>query len=450
MSLALEPECVAIYCHQLPNDRIALYAETMENPDNIKSHLILDIGGGTVDITALTRVNEDSFEVTVPPTGNECGGKEVNQQFKEFLEKIVQDQGFKRFLKKGKNESCEEHQTMLQKIIYHDFEHIKVKFGGKVEFPQLSTVLRKATSLHNVRFQPNAEASDGISLGACNVVKEELRLELPQEFLKCYPAKNIAKQLKNDPDVQVHVDRRMLTFTYSKMASFFEPVLQQMKGCVIKAVQQANGNGLLDLVCIAGGFGGCKYVFGYLKNEIKQIAPSIPLLVPADYKLAVSRGAVLYARNPGAVTIRTIDASYGIRVSKKFQKDVHQKCNSYQDEDGSLHCGNIFKPFVLQGDKVKATDAFTITVIPQFQSVTKAQVGIYSSTNPNVQYTTDEQTHKIGEIMLDVPNPTDLPISERTIEVTMSLSSTEIKVHARALYLPDKPIVTAVLDFLTN
>ena len=41
-----------------------------------------------------------------------------------------------------------------------------------------------------------------------------------------------------------------------------------------------------------------------------------------------------------------------------------------------------------------------------------------------------------------------MQFTKRTIEVTMNLSSTEIKVTARALYLNDKPQVSAVLDFL--
>ena len=54
------------------------------------------------------------------------------------------------------------------------------------------------------------------------------------------------------------------------------------------------------------------------------------------------------------------------------------------------------------------------------------------------------RTRRIGEIKLSIPNPTDQPVTKRTIEVTMNLSSTEIKVTARALYLNDKPQVSAV------
>ena len=133
LSLALEPECFALYCQQLPTDHVAEYAD--HDVDDAKSCIVLDIGGGTVDITALKQVSSDSYEVTISPTGNEFGGKEVNERFKQFLQKIVRDEGFQLFLK---NQSTHrERNAILQKIIYHDFEKIKVDFGSKVEFKYL-------------------------------------------------------------------------------------------------------------------------------------------------------------------------------------------------------------------------------------------------------------------------------------------------------------------------
>ena len=438
LSLALEPECVALYCHQLPNDRIATFADPIENPDNVKNCLVLDIGGGTVDITALSQaVHVDQaccYEVTVPPTGNEFGGRQVNEQFREFLQNIVGDKGFTHFLKKQK--TSEEHNAMLQKIVNHDFEQIKVIFGSYAEYPVPAAVNYKT------RLRAHAYSSP---------TEEWLRLQLPQEFVKCYSTK-IGRKLRNEPDVKL--TGKILMINYSKMASFFDPVLKEMSDPVINAVCQANDRGHLSIIYMAGGFGGCKYVYQYLKDKIRPINSVVPLIVPTDHTLAVCKGAVLYGRNPGAITTRKMEASYGIRVSKLFQEGVHEERHAYHDPDGTKRCGNIFRPFVIQGDKVKANNIFTIVVVPQFHTDTEAKVGFYSSTNPNVRYTTDVDTRQIGEIKLSIPNPTDqlqpAPVAERTIEITMNLSSTEIKVAARASRLNNKPPVSAVLDFVTT
>ena len=76
LSLALEPEFVALYCHQLPNGQFETFSDPIKNPDSIKNCLVLDIGGRTVDITALKQDEDQAhcYKVTMPPTGNEFGG----------------------------------------------------------------------------------------------------------------------------------------------------------------------------------------------------------------------------------------------------------------------------------------------------------------------------------------------------------------------------------------
>ena len=441
LSLALETECVALYCQQLPTE----YADHMQYVDDAKSCIVLDIGGGTVDITALKQVSPGSYEVTITPRGNEFGGKEVNEQFKRLLQMIVRDEGFQSFLKK--QSTHEEHNAILQKIIYRDFERIKVDFGSKVDH-LIPEGRGRAETQPVLETQANKQVPVLREHSCTSPEDFSFHLELPKAFLKCYK-KIIDQELKGKHGVKLDESKRLLMFSDSMMKSFFDPVLESMGYLVIQAVREANESGHLSIVYMAGGFGGCKYVYQYLKDKIKLSLPNtnVPLIVPTDHTLAVCKGAVLYGRNPGAINIRKMEASYGIHVSKPFQ-GVHEECHTYVDQDGTKRCGNIFKPFVVQGDKVKASDVFTITLVPQFQTDTEARIGFYSSTNPNVQYISDARTRQIGEIKLSIPNPTDQPVTERTIEITMNLSSIEIKVTARALYLDDKPQVSAVLDFL--
>ena len=447
LSLALEPECVALYCHQLPINHVAEYADQKVN--DAKSCIVLDIGGGTVDITALKQVTcrPDSYEVTVSPTGNEFGGKEVNEEFRRFLQQIVKDEGFQLFLK---NQSTrEEHNAILQKIIYHDFEEKKVHFGSNVDFKRYPEGRGRAETQPVPETQENEHVS--ITRERSSTLSEyiNIRLELPEAFLKCYSYKRIDRGIKGKDGVKLFKSKRRLLLSDSMMKSIFDPVLTKMSRSVICAVREANESGHLSVVYVAGGFGGCKYVYQYLKDKIKLDLPNtdVPLVVPTDHTLAVCRGAVLYGRNPGIITIRKMEASYGIRVSKPFQEEVHEERHAYNNQ-GTKQCGNIFRPFVVQGDKVKANEVFTIKLVPQFHTDTEARIEFYCSTNPNVQYTKDEGTRQIGEIKLSIPNPTDQPVTERIMEVTMNFSSTEIKATARALYLNDRPPVSAVLDFL--
>ena len=447
LSLALEPECVALYCQQIPTDCIAEYAD--KNVADAKSCMVLDIGGGTVDITALKQVSPGSYEVIISPTGNEFGGKEVNERFRWFLQKIVGDESFQSFLK---NQSThEEHNAILQKIIYHDFERLKVYFGSKADY-----LIPEGRGRAETQPVPKTQASKQVSVlreRSCTSPEYfRFRLELPEAFRNFY--KNIDQEIIEKHGGKLHVEksRRLLMFSDSMMMKcFFEPVLIGIGCPVIRAVNEAKKSGPISVIYMAGGFGGCKFVYQYLKDKIKLLlqGTNVPLIVPTNHTLAVCRGAVLYGHNPGAITIREMEASYGIRVSQPFQEGVHKECHAYDDQDGTKRCGNIFKPFVIKGDKVKANDVFTMTVAPQFQT-DKAWIGFYRSTNPDVQYTSDAGTSQLGEIKLSIPNPTDQPVIERTIEITMNFSSTEIKATAQASYLNDRPRppVSAVLDFL--
>ena len=75
----------------------------------------------------------------------------------------------------------------------------------------------------------------------------------PEHF---YKAKKIEKELKGSG---VGIIQGKLNISSTKMASFF--VLQKMVDCVTNI---ANENGPFDIAFVAGGFGGCKYVYSYL------------------------------------------------------------------------------------------------------------------------------------------------------------------------------------------
>ena len=187
-----------------------------------------------------------------------------------------------------------------------------------------------------------------------------------------------------------------------------------------------------------------KYHFMHTNDRRKPL-----LLVPADHDLAVSHGAVLYCRNPGVIRVRKVDGFYGIECSIPFKDGLHEERHAFNSLDnGKKRCDNIFKCFVEDSEEIKADDVFLSTLVPYRQSDQVAYVNFYYSNNSNVQYTTDTDTKQIGLIELEIPNPNNIPREYRTVEITMSFSSTEIKASAQAKYLPESPAVKTVLDFL--
>ena len=61
--------------------------------------MVIDIGGGTVDITVQDCIETpNTVSVVLTPTGNAWGGTTVNKAFSELLEDIVGDQEFDGFI----------------------------------------------------------------------------------------------------------------------------------------------------------------------------------------------------------------------------------------------------------------------------------------------------------------------------------------------------------------
>ena len=413
LTLALEPECAALYCQQLTNDHFASYSD---KPDSLvaDSYMVCDAGAGTVDITAHVKHSEDHIEVIIAPTGNDSGGKEVNQQFYHFLDQVVDDNNFSSFRSKKTTR-----EAILTAIKFHDIEKEKRQFGMESE--------------------------------AMDEDDDDLRLQLRQPFVDFYSQKRIANGIK---DSRVFFDEEMniLEIKSSKVREFFEPVVSRAIRCITDALMHKDIKGRIKMIYLVGGFGGCKYFCDALK---KAIPDGIHVVVPQQHTLAVSLGAIYYRRNPTVIKTRVMEASYGISLTNLFDENVHDEAYAYRDPDtGEKKCKSTFSVFVKMGQKVALNDPVVETVVPHSNATVVVDIPFYTTTDLSLRYTRDPQgrhiAEKIGSLTIDCPNPEELDKKDRELEVTMDFSSTEIRVQVRALYLPDQPPVKAVLDFLTK
>ena len=98
LSIALEPESAAIFCQNMSRMQTAAYC-TATPPFTAGSYLVVDIGGGTVDISALrvSSRSDGNIEAIHSPTGSDFGGSRVNKEFETFLENTVNDPGFSKY-----------------------------------------------------------------------------------------------------------------------------------------------------------------------------------------------------------------------------------------------------------------------------------------------------------------------------------------------------------------
>ena len=401
LSLALEPEVAAIYAQH--------YSSVVGPPP--ERYMVVDIGGGTVDIT----VHDNSsgrVSVILPPMGNTWGGTTINEALSLLLEELVQDKGFASFIIKF-GPTCAK--AILNKLCYEEFEDRKKIFG---------------------------DVTADIN---------ELVLTLPRAFTKFYgndKLKNGGERLK----VKLCPQQKVMHINYDLVEEkIFQSTIDGIVACMRAAFKELTSK--INTVYLVGGFGGCKFVRQKIEEAIGEYR-SVRydnIVCPQQPELAVVMGAVMWRKDPNIIQSRVADATYGIGIVAEFdplKHDKHYKCfNEYGQQD----CRNIFKVFVLKSEKIK-DEVYKTEVIPRYQSMTQVNIPIYSTTDDGVQYVVDKEgkptVRKIGKLVLDIPNPNNLPKEERDIDIFMDFRGTEIQAKAKYHITGEK--VKTVCDFLSN
>ena len=110
----------------------------------------------------------------------------------------------------------------------------------------------------------------------------------------------------------------------------------------------------------------------------------------------------------------------------------------------------MFKVFLEKGELVRADEVVTTTITPEWKHTIHMNIGIYATPYSGIQYIKNEDNELIvtliGELVIDVPNPRNLPLHKREVDVTMDFSGTEI--HARAYYRVTGEEVKTVCDYI--
>ena len=417
LSLALEPESAAVYCHEALKRRlIAPYCKHPQEPFQFTdstphTYLIVDIGGGTVDISAhrVISLPEPCVEVLHPPIGNDYGGSKVNQEFSKFLEKVVSDLAFSRYV-----ETCDP----------------EVNLRNRFELNQLI----------NVSFEEQKQIYGRLEKGR----RREASVRLPPSLLEVYQEDlEEGVQTLGTPDVRLV--RQNLRLSPAKMEEFFEPAITGILECISDLLEKIATP--IDVIYLVGGFGGSPYVY---QKVAEKYGDQMKCIVPLNPEFAVVEGAVLYRSNPAIVRARKADATYGKSVVRPFQARIHNPKHKHVDDDGIPYCHNLFQTIVEVGETVSPEYAYMCTSVPVFHEQTSMFTEIYSSPDKAdyVWYITGDKSRdvtKIGELTVEMP----ILRGDKSREVvfTFDFSHTEIQVHGYDKASGSE--VKTVMDFLS-
>ena len=380
------------------------------------SYIIVDIGGGTVDITSHTIVGDTIEEIAIPD-GNDWGGTTVNEEFSKFLQDFVDDPQFSCYTEDSSPEIQARHKADLNKLLYTTFELQKKRFGSRD--PQ----------------------------DTCNT---SYAVELPRHFYKKYegPLVKRGKELNDqgDASVEVEEDDEALIICNSKMAKFFKPAVDNITK-LIESYLKKKIAGTVDTIYWVGGFGGCKYLRSQLEMAIKATFQDCTyhFLVPPEPEFAVIRGATAFRCDPGIVTKRKADATYGIVCRIPFNPNLHRPdYKVWHEERKEFKCKNIFCAFVEKGEDVCTNEVFVKDFVPSTSDQSHMTFTMYSAPQKDVWYTTDIGVHKLGKVTVDMGGYG----LDRKIELVCDITHTEIQIRVRDKTSGNERKV--VVDFLSS
>ena len=421
LSLVLEPEAAAFYCQSISTGARAPYCNVTGSFKS-ESYVVIDAGGGTIDIVAykICKIPEPHMEVLHEPTGGAWGGRRVNLEFKNFLQNLVGDKGFKQYVEISSEQKRAKHFAELDEIVEEKFETQKTIFGDD-ELDESSKI-----SVH-----------------------------LNFSFLKVYEDRLL--DMHAPENEHAALDDSDLRISYKKVKIFFDPVVDGIIDCVenvFKDVPEAR------TVYLVGGFGGCQYLYNKL---CARFGEGYKFITPEDRIHAVAKGAAIMSKNPLVLNARRVDATYGIETSIPFEEGKHEEkyrmCASVEGEPDM--CSNIFTTFVEKGDVVTPYDVYMMTFTPERKNQRYMKVLIYTSPEKDVWYTTGkrpgsgessdtwEDVHMIGELYVPFRAVEgDESIEDQIVDVMFDFSGAEIKVSG--FHRKSDTEVRVVLSFLEN
>ncbi|KAK2553938.1 Heat shock 70 kDa protein 12A [Acropora cervicornis] len=381
--IALEPEAAAVFCRQ---SKLREFVEGRNRDETVSSafvpaqtqYLVVDNGGGTMDVTVHEVDDNDDVKEIYHATGGDFGGTKVDKEFQNLLEKV--------FGKDLMDEFCRSHPSDWLELM-NDFEMKK--------------------------------RGDRVMRG------EETRVRLPANFVNLMRHENIGRSDNEIIKRHYHAEQLRISKEYLCLGSeIVKSLFESTINAIIKHLETLGKKKELrgvKLMFLVGGFSESPLLQAAIKKKFKH---KYKILIPNDAETAVVKGAVMFGRRPHVVVERCLSETYGTDCCVDFINGLH-KYEKLKIIDGKRKCQDIFSVLARENEKVKMGQCKTSTFCPILANQTTVGFDFYTSSNPDVFYTTDAGVRELpGCMSVESPNTSKGTKREIKLEVYFN---TEIK-----------------------
>ncbi|CAB5125189.1 actin-like ATPase domain-containing protein [Rhizophagus irregularis] len=358
-----EPEAAAIHCLSVCNEH------DLEENDTF---LVVDCGGGTVDLTVRTLLAGNKLREVTVRSGGLCGSTFVDDEFLKFLGRKVGIKALGAF----KEQAYED----LQKLIHRFFcRYVKLPFTG-----------------YEDEFEPI-----------------ELDLETNCSALIPY----ISGELKD----KLEEEDWIIDIEYDDVKNMFDPAIQTIIRLIDAQLNSVPPN-KVKAMFLVGGFSESPYLTRRIKESFEDRVQTIAF--PRNPIAAIVKGAVSYGLNMQVIESRIIPWTFGIEVKGHF--DENNDPIRLRTHDGRIWRFDIL---VSKGESLKLNEERGKEYKP-FQDNQEAIVfKVLYSKIKYPRYPSQNNVEVLGELRILLP---DIHLGRnRPIEFSLKFAKEEIKAAAR-------------------
>ncbi|XP_052814320.1 heat shock 70 kDa protein 12A-like [Mya arenaria] len=343
LQLVYEPEAAAIYSI---NEYSTAYDPRQRDIFKTDSNFILiDLGGGTVDITA-HKVNVDgTLDALMPPSGGPWGGYNVNKKFFQLLEDLFGAKVLQKFSREEKDELLELERTFEVK-----------------------------------------KRQDG-----------QFSLKLPARLIELA---GVTQVQESQQAMKVSYRRDKLFIKAKAVLDIFKETIEHTIVQVSELLQKTDLQNVSTIVLV-GGFAESKIFQQMVKSHFDS--NRYLLIIPQAPELAVLKGAVHYGLDGSFIRTHRMPYTVGIDTSVEFEEGRHpEKLRVFQN--GSFKCSGIFKVFIERGTQI---EPIMESAMHEFRtpSSEEAVIELYKTDRDAVP-TYIEDCKRLGEVRLTLIAPT--------------------------------------------
>ncbi|XP_045173653.1 heat shock 70 kDa protein 12B-like isoform X2 [Mercenaria mercenaria] len=358
LTICLEPEAASIYCRHLQVSKSQADGEktSLAQFSSGTKYLVLDAGGGTVDITVHEVTTSGELKELHKASGGAWGGIQVDKAYEAFISSIIGRHVIMQFKKRHLDDYIE---------IFRDFEIIKREISPSKQ--------------DKITFRIPASLSEL----CCEMTGKDLKTLILQS--------PFSGQIRVATDkLKVHAD---------VVREFFHPSVKNIIDLVVSLLKEPPALGCVAILMV-GGFSASSM----LQERVRKEFPNLRIIVPEEAGLAVLKGAVIFGHEPTAINERIIRYTYGTGSIHKYDKRCqHPTGRVERKSNGELVCYDIFNIHASEGQSIKLNEEQPeLIYTPAEDGQDCIGFEIYSSPKKHPYFTFENDCKQIGYLSIPI------------------------------------------------